>query len=315
MVNSMDYVHFLEFVRQNVIFASPEEETKLAAIAAGASLISKKLLFVVNGSFQLNSVDIILQYSRGPKIGGYSNTIDGLSAKNSNEVPDEGTWISVQQTCFKISCQERKLEVQTDLSRMQFVVFRSQALLEASIDQSELQNFLQQSVDCLYEISLSNLASTFSLASSESFPSSGNVTDSLDDFTPADISPSKIATENPNLHPLGPDRSLGFVSNNLQPASNHWLTIYISVSEVFLVRSTVKNVLTGAHQMNKLLLSVSVGEELRTISWAVQVLIFTISIFILLVSAFHLYFVHAVNHVNPLSRGCSLSRCSIVSEY
>ena len=64
----------------------------------------------------------------------------------------------------------------------------------------------------------------------------------------------------------------------------------------------MKNVLAGAHQMNKLLSSGSVGEDLRTISWTVQVLIFwiKISIFFILIAAFHLYFVHAINLVKPL---------------
>ena len=161
---------------------------------------------------------------------------------------------------------------------------------------------LQQSLDCLYEIPLSNLAYTFSLASPEGVRSSGNVTDSLDGFTSGDISPSKIATENLNLHSLGLNQGLGFVSNNLEPASSHWLVINISVGEVFLVRSKVKNVLAGAHQMNKLLSSGSVSEDLRTISWTVQVLIFwiKISIFFILIAAFHLYFVHAINLVKPL---------------
>ena len=116
---------------------------------------------------------------------------------------------------------------------IQFVVFRSQGPIGISIDQSELQNLLQQSLDCLYEIPLSNLAYTFSLASPESVRSSGNVTDSLDGFTSGDISPSKIATENSNLHSLGLNQGLGFVSNNLEPASSHWLVINISVGEVF----------------------------------------------------------------------------------
>ena len=154
---------------------------------------------------------------------------------------------------------------------------------------------LQQSLDCLYELPLSNLAYAFSLASPESVRSSGNVSDSLDGFTSGDISPSKIATENSNLHSLGLNQGLGFVSS-------HWLVVNISVGEVFLVRSKVKNVLAGAHQMNKLLSSGSVSEDLQTISWTVQVLIFwiKISIFFILIAAFHLYFVHAINLVKPL---------------
>ena len=242
IINSMECAHFLELMGQEVIFASLENEEKLAAIATGASLISKRILFVVGGSFQLNSVDIILQYSgKSSNIGGYLKTIDGLSAKNLDEVPDDGVWISVHQTCFEISCQEGKLEAHTDLSRIQFFVFSSQGPIGISIDQSELQNLLQQSLDCLYDISLSNLAYTFSLASPESVRSSGNVTDSLDGFTSGDISPSKIASENSNLHSLGLNQGLGFVSNNLEPASSHWLVINISVSEVFLVRSKVRS--------------------------------------------------------------------------
>uniref|UniRef100_F6I7D8 Vacuolar protein sorting-associated protein 13 VPS13 adaptor binding domain-containing protein n=1 Tax=Vitis vinifera TaxID=29760 RepID=F6I7D8_VITVI len=201
---------------------------------------------------------------------GYLKTINGLSAKNLDEVPEDGIWISVHQTCFVISCEEGKLEVHTDLSRIQSVVFRSQSPIETSIDQSELRNLLQQSLDCLYEISLSNLAFTFSLASLENVPSSGSVTNALDGFTSGDISPSTIATETSNLHSLGLNQALGFASINLEPASSHWLLINISVSEIFLVRSTVKNVLAGAHQMNKLLSSLSVGGEFQTISWAVQ---------------------------------------------
>ncbi|RVW57283.1 hypothetical protein CK203_111286 [Vitis vinifera] len=80
----------------------------------------QRILFVVNGTFQLNSVDIILQDSRkSDKMEGYLKTINGLSAKNLDEVPEDGIWISVHQTCFVISCEEGKLEVHTDLSRIQ----------------------------------------------------------------------------------------------------------------------------------------------------------------------------------------------------
>lgn len=277
-ISSGDCVRHQEFMRQEPIFASPENEEKLAAVVTGASLISKAILFVVKCSFELHSVDIILQYSRrSNEMEGCLKAVDVLSAKNFDEVPTDGIWISVHRTCFKIFCEGGKLEVHTDLSQIHSVVYCSQSLLETSIDLSELGTLLQQSLDCLYEASLSNLAFTFYFAFPENIPSSGSVTNLLDGF--GDISSLSL------------NQASGFASTNLEPGSNHWLLIDISVGEIFLARSTMKNILAGAHQIKKLLSSLSAGGELQTISWAVQVLILwiKISIFFIPVAAFHLY--------------------------
>lgn len=54
--------------------------------------------------------------------------------------------------------------------------------------------------------------------------------------------------------------------------SSHWLLIKTSISEILMSECSVKNVLVGIHEPKKLLLSVSVGGDFRTILCGIEVI-------------------------------------------
>lgn len=102
---------------------------------------------------------------------------------------------------------------------------------------------------------------------------------SLDDASDGDgevlnlVEESQMATDNEGSVTLCPDTSQKFsdTGQSIGPASIHRIIINISLSEIYFAGSAVKDLLFGEHHMNKLKLSLSVGENCRRISCLAQV--------------------------------------------
>ncbi|KAK9285530.1 hypothetical protein L1049_024725 [Liquidambar formosana] len=274
-LDSHGSVQYQELLRQEIMFAKPENQIT----ARGAPLISKSSLFVINGTFDLKSMDIILHTSRKcTNVEIFLKTFDALSIKKLAEydMPDYGTLFSVQKICAEIFCDEGKAEVFTDLSGIHSVIFRYHSQIGKSTDLSDLRILVLQSLNCLCEMSLSYCLFTLWLGSPQNASSTGNVS-SGSDCSPSGCktlyternSPSTIVTERSSVHSFNFDQKIGFASTIVAPAS-YWLLINIALSEIFIVRCSVKTVLLKAHQLNKLLSSLYVGGEFQTISWGVQ---------------------------------------------
>lgn len=271
--DSFGSVPHQQLMTQDMFFARPENQTT----ARRVPLISKSTLLVINGTFDLKSMDIVLYKSRkSPNVESFMNTFDD-SRRNflaEYDLPDYGIWISVRQIFVEISCEEEKAEVLVGLSGIQSIIFRYQHQTGKNTDLSELRNILPQSRNCLYEMSLSNCTFTVSLGSLQNASSPGSVNDGSISGSKTsnlqEISTSAIVTERSTVQSLSFDQKLGVASAILGSASNYWLVINVALTEIFIARCSVKNALLGAHQLKKLQSSLYVGGEFQTISWGIE---------------------------------------------
>ncbi|KAM4118037.1 hypothetical protein ACB094_02G170500 [Castanea mollissima] len=230
-----------EYTMQETALAEPEKEE---IIVEGDPLIYVSVLFKIYGTFKLKSVDMVLHVSRRSEhVESSMKIFDASTIRKFTEggLSDCGIWASVQQTSFEITCKEQ-MEVLINLSGIQSVIIRYQNQIGENTDQSVLKDLCLQSLGSLYEMSLSTCMITLRLAPPE--------------YASYSDSPSNIV-ENSTL-----------MTDSEKPT--HWLFTKIELSEVVIARCSLKNDLVGAHRLNKLQSSLSVGSEFRTISWEIQ---------------------------------------------
>lgn len=236
-----------EYIRQEIVLAEPEkEEIKME----GAPLICGRVLFKTYGTFKLKSVDMVLHVSRrSDNVESSVKIFDALTRRKLAEsgLSDCGIWVSVQQTSIKISCKEQ-VEVLTDLSGIQFVIFRYRNDIGKHTDHSILKDLPLQSLNWLYELSLSNCKVTLGLVLPENASSSYRLSNVVENST--------------------------LTTDSERPT--HWLLINVELGEIFMARCSLKNVLVGAHQLNRLISPASIVSEFQTVSWKIQVIIWWI---------------------------------------
>ncbi|XP_030975280.1 uncharacterized protein LOC115995020 isoform X2 [Quercus lobata] len=230
-----------EYTTQETVLAEPEKEE---IIVEGDPLIYVSVLFKIYGTFKLKSVDMVLHVSRRSEhVESSMKIFDALTSRKFAEggLSDCGIRASVQQTSFEIPCKEQ-MEVLIDFSGIQSVIFRYQNQIGEHTDQSVLKDLSLQSLDSLYEMSLSTCMITLWLAPPEYASSSDSLSHMVENST--------LMTDSEKR--------------------THWLFTNIELSEIVIARCSLKNVLVGAHQLNKLQSSLSVGSEFRTISWRIK---------------------------------------------
>jgi len=212
-----------EDIRQEIVLAEPEkEEIKMK----GAPLICGSVLFKIYGTFKLKSVDMVLHVSRRrDNVESSVKIFDALTRRKLTEsgLSDCGIWVSVRQTSIKISCEEQ-VEVLTDLSGMQLVIFRYQNDIGKHTDHSVLKDLPLQSLNWFYEISLSKCKITLRLVLPENASSSYRLSNVVENST--------------------------LTTDSERPT--HWLLINVELGEIYMARCSLKNVLVGAHQLKKL---------------------------------------------------------------
>lgn len=229
-----------EYIRQEARLAEPEkEEIKVK----GAPLICDSVLLNITGTLKLKSVDIVLHVSRmSDNVESSARIFDALARRKLAEsgFSDCGIWVSVQQTSVEISCQEQ-VEVLTDFSGIQFVIFRYHNQIGRHTNHSALKDLPAQSLNWLYEISLSDCKITLHLAFPEKV-SSYALSNEVEDST--------------------------LTTDSERPT--HWSLINVELGEIFVARCSLKHVLFGAHQLNKLKSSLPLAGEFQGISWNIQ---------------------------------------------
>lgn len=231
-----------EYTTQETVLAEPGKEE---IIVEGDPLIYVRVLFKIYGTFKLKSVDMVLHVSRRSEhVENSMKIFDALTGRKFAEggLSEFGIRASVQQTSFEIPCKEQ-MEVLIDFSGIQSVIFEYQNQIGENTDQSVLKD--QQSLVSLYEMSLSTCMITLCLAPPEYASSSDRLSNMVENST--------------------------LMTDSEKPT--HWLFTKIKLSEIVIARCSLKNVLVGAHELNKLQSSLSVGSEFRTISWRTQVII------------------------------------------
>ncbi|KAJ7952893.1 Vacuolar protein sorting-associated protein [Quillaja saponaria] len=264
-----------KLMRQEILFVEAENEQ---TTVGGASLTNCSCLFLINGTFRLESVDLILQRSRtSDNVDSFIKSYDALCSKNlvGQNWPDCGTWISFQQISIELSCEKGKMELLTDLSGIQALLFEHQNEMGIINDHIALNNLQLQSLNCLYEISL--LDCKFTLGPPQSASSSTGVSKPLDNSNSggdtSHMLEKPLLTINsgkPNDQSHSFVHEMGSTSSILSQPSCHWLLLNMALGNIFIGKCSMKDVLVGSHQLNKLLGILSVGGEFQTISWSVQ---------------------------------------------
>ncbi|GFY93900.1 vacuolar protein sorting-associated protein, putative [Actinidia rufa] len=240
---------FQELMRQEMACADSKREAMLTR-TKGVSLILTKALFVVHSTFELSSIDMVLCNSRrGSDINHSAMTFDASNGRKlaMHGLPDYGILISVHKKSLEFCCEGGEVEVIVDLSGIRSVIFRDHSEIWRTSDQfqhinlaafSELRNALPSRI-------ASNAA--------EGSTSVGEISYVVGD------SPSAINIE-----------SYGSASNRVALASAHWLTMNITISEIYVARLSVKKLLIGAHKSSKLEFSLSIGREFQMIACQIQ---------------------------------------------
>ncbi|XP_022751328.1 uncharacterized protein LOC111300016 isoform X3 [Durio zibethinus] len=266
---------FQMFKRQDMVFGVTEAEE----LSMATPFICNNTLFLINGIFKLKSVDIFLCNSRKSNKARSSKMVfDAASSTNStaDNLSDCSIWFSFHRMCFDVLYEERKLELLIDLSQIQSVIIRYQGYIRKSFNRSEFREFMLSSHNCLYEASLSRCIFTLSLSLPQNSSSSTIVNEMLD-VSSSDANASyavedRSFSSEPKPSVQSPDflQKLGFTLNIQVPASSHGIFINVVVTEVFVTRCSVKNIVIGAQKLNKLLSSLHIEAKLQTIVWGIQ---------------------------------------------
>jgi len=267
-----------EIMKQESLFAAPDisETTNRRAL-----LRNNVCPFFINVNCRFKSMEIVLHNSRtSDGLQSFATNFHSLTGNKMavHKLPDRGIWMLVQHTTIEILCEERKMDLLTDLSGIFSFVFEYNNSIGTDIDHIVPDSLLLQSINCLHEISISGFSFTLSLGLVQNAPSSGTAgktfgscngnssyfvqETSLTAFESAsDLSPQSVL-------------KMGSPSKASVPAStNHWLLMDVAVSSIFIGRSSLKSELIQAHELNKLLFLLSIGGEFHMISWEIQVII------------------------------------------
>ncbi|KAF3438866.1 hypothetical protein FNV43_RR17141 [Rhamnella rubrinervis] len=268
----------LEIMRQE--FAIAESET----IVEGPPSICNSTSILIEGTCTIKSADIILHKSRiTDDVESSIKSFNALTRKKLAEpdLPDHGIWISIQQTSFNIfflskkksidiSCEEGKLEIFTDISEVQCIIFRYRSQKGETTNHPLPRDWLLQSLNSLYEISLSSCRFTLSLLLPQSALSSGSLTDTSQGDKSCMDNISLTTDSESSSGQSSFVQEIRVASNILAPVLNHWLHVNVVLSLIYMGRHSVKNTLVGERDLNKLLSSLSVGGEFEEISWSIQ---------------------------------------------
>ncbi|XP_010255035.1 PREDICTED: uncharacterized protein LOC104595825 isoform X2 [Nelumbo nucifera] len=282
-LGSVGGAHFQELNRGGIASANPDtnEDTQTSA-AMVASLILKSTQFAIDATCEFESLDIILHHSRKNDIMEKYMASSGIKNNkklNIRDVPDYGILISVEQSYMRVSCSEDQAEVLTDFSGMKSVIFRCQSQTGLCNNQSKLGDLLFQSLNSLYEFSISSCMFNLWIGSSGNAPFPGRVSDTVDTSSNKSShvtqgSSLEIVNEGSRIQSCGLSqkrRDSQMVNLNVQaPVEGYLLFLNIELGEVFMAKCSVKNIILGVHQPKKLFSSLAIGGEFHTISLNIQ---------------------------------------------
>lgn len=247
---SFNPIGSLPDIRQEIVIVEPEQEE---ITVKGDPSTCGGVLFKIYGTFKLKSVDMVLHVSRmSDNVQSSMKIFDALTRRKLAEsgLSDCGIRVSVQQTSVEISAKEQ-VEVLTDVAGIESFIFRYQNRRGKHTDHSVLKDLPLESLNDLYEISISNCMITLWVASPENASFSHSLSNMVENST---------------------------ITHDSQ-RSTHWLVINVELGEIFMARCSQKNVMVETHQLNNLQSSLSVGGEFQTICWSIQVISFLSCIF------------------------------------
>ncbi|PON54074.1 Vacuolar protein sorting-associated protein [Parasponia andersonii] len=278
--SNFDFVDSLpsEIIKENFLVTKYANEE---AVGEEKPSICSSNFFLVEGILKIKCVDVILQKTRiNDDMESSIKSFDALSSKIFTDLnlpyPDCGILISIQQTSVDLSCEKERLEILTDFAEVQSVIFGYQNQKGKNTDQFVFRDRLLQYRDCLYEISVSNCKFSLSMFLSQSASSSRTMHNKLPGSTSGSnrvhmdnfsfsVDSERSSSQSPNYV-----QKLGFASNIPASDPSHWLFVDVVLGIAYVGSCSLKNALFGAHELNKLISSLSVGGEFQTISWGIQ---------------------------------------------
>lgn len=241
---------------------TPTESENEKVTEEEAPSIGSSTLFFIGGIFKIKSMDLSLQKTRINDDKENSTKLSDSSSRNGLaevECPDSGILITLQQTVIDMSSEEEKLGISVEISEIQSLIFGYKNQKVKNMDQSALRDLLLQSCDCLYEISLSNCICSLSsfLHQSSSFSRD------MHNKSSGSTSSSNVVQ---NL------KSSNTIIQDSDPDPTHALLVDLELGTVYGGSCSLKSALIEAHDVNKLLSSLSIGGKFQTISWEIQVI-------------------------------------------
>ncbi|XP_055802836.1 uncharacterized protein LOC129872026 isoform X2 [Solanum dulcamara] len=260
--------HYEDLLRQES--TDSESERALNNRITQVASVLTDTTFNVSTTCELRSVNMILYDSReGYNAHNSMADANTIADKNSTVQPirDYGINISVAHSYIRFSFEEEKVDVLIGFSEFESDIFQYPDEIVDTSNQVE-QQLLVWSRNSLSQASLSHCEISLCLrALGSSFLQAGQ---------------GNVANGSDSRH----DASM-----SLNPSFD-WLTISISLAEVYLARCAVKSLLVRGNELNTLKASLSVGGQFQTISCQSQggSIIVEIAALVTMVECYAFYF-------------------------
>ncbi|KAL8476053.1 hypothetical protein ACS0TY_028647 [Phlomoides rotata] len=246
-------LHCGEARSRETAYVESECEQTFSVRSNQRPLVTKSQV-LVNSSFDLKSLDIVLHNSRKScSLETYMNTmpLDGETGKKSalNDILWNGIYVSIQHSMLEFNITGQDMDVVIDTTGSRCIIFRYLSDSYETSDKSELK-YLLCSLDFLTEASvhhskfcfhLRNLKKALPSASSHSTFSESSSDDA--EFHVWDDSPLIMSTDSP---------------------SDHWLFTNIATSGIYMAGCPVQDVLVN--DLDEFNASLSVGGEFQAVS-------------------------------------------------
>lgn len=228
--------------------------------------------FVINCKYEIKAIDIVLHKSRECNHKDHTSDMFLNKKLTMHEVLDYGVGISIKESRIGFSYVARDADVIVSFSVLRAGIFNFVSDVVGNSDQFCLSNLLLHSMNCEKELSFSDCMFALwlrCLAGDSAFERVQTLIDASDcdsEFLNL-IEESPMTTDNEGSITLSPNiHANSGTRQNIGPASSHRIHVNISLSEIYFGGSSVKDLLFGEHHLNKLKLSLSIGENCRRIS-------------------------------------------------
>lgn len=254
-------------MKQNSMLTKPMpkfEYVKEASISCHTSSM-------IHGAFKIKRIDAVLHNSRRSDTFNSFEIFSNSQKMAEINSPDCGLWMSVDQGRVKVTCEEDRVDIITDISNINSFIFRYH---KSDIDQSVPKSLQTQLLNCnlyfYHQISLSDFMLKLSLSSR-----SGSSSEGLRNINHSSISRNNgLNVENSDMavDSEGPGGRSVFVQDLdfVSQFSKFQLLVNIAISRILITRCSVYDILIEAHQLSKLSSDLSVGEDFR---WKIQVIV------------------------------------------
>ncbi|GAB2282542.1 hypothetical protein Dimus_017083 [Dionaea muscipula] len=250
-------------IKKDILRLETESEEMIVDGREGEASNITSASLILTGRFQLDCFDIILQGSHRTQD---KESLIKLFYANSRlmslpQLPENGIWLCIMKTIIEISYEERKVEVHADISGSQAVMLRYKTHTGEVTDQVRTVKEALQSFDYSCEVSVSGCTFTLMLDCPEEASSSGLVAASSL-FDSLSVSANEGVVDS--------SEQKDAEQNLLALFSGNWLLVSLSCNEIFMGKSSIKNLFVHAHHPNRLLATLSLGGDFQRIYLKIQ---------------------------------------------